>query len=349
LVVQTRLDYEVELDKERRKRPAKMPLAAEETSLNADVEGQVKEIRCFTGNAGWPRRLAILPDGKRAIAADENLRLWDLSRGTTIRSFGKGGWGLGLSGDGKRVAVACSDQRVYVHEVETGKLLGTFVGHKDFLWGAVLSSDGRRLVSGGFDGLRVWDVESGKQLPAFQGANDGCRALVWSPDGKTIASGSYVADGDRWKGVLKLFDVKTGKPRWEGKGHTDFITAVAFSPDGKRLATSSFDGTVRVWSASDGKELLRLRIGAKDFIEGVAFSRDGRQIVTAGGTGDNTIRVWDLATRKEIARFVGHSAPVLAVAVTPEGKKVLSSAKDGTVRLWNMPSRRGETDRDRRK
>jgi WD40 repeat protein len=307
--------------------------------LMGAIELQMRgEVRTFTGHTSWANRLVLLPDGKRALSAGDALRLWDLNTGKLIRSFGRGGWGLGLSGDGKRVASGSwADRGVYVYEVETGRQVRTFLGHTDHVWGAVLSPDGKRLVSGGHDRtLRVWDVETGRALPALGGPKDHCRCLAWSPDGKSIACGHFVAEGKVWRGILRLYDVKTGKPRWEGKGHEREISGLAFSRDGKRLATSSFDGTVRVWDTATGKEVVKITV-SKLGSEGVAFSPDGKRVVSAGVTGDEAVRVWDLATRKEVRRYDGHPGGPLGVAVTLDGKHVLSCGKDGMLRLWRLP------------
>ena len=45
----------------------------------------------------------------------------------------------------------------------------------------------------------------------------------------------------------------------------------------------------------------------------------------------------DAGSGKELARYVGHTPGTLGVAVTPDGKHVLSWSKDGTLRLWALP------------
>jgi WD40 repeat protein/serine/threonine protein kinase len=77
-----------------------------------------------------------------------------------------------------------------------------------------------------------------------------------------------------------------------------------------------------------------LLIGHEAWVSSVAVTPDGQYVVS--GSGDNKVRLWDLATGKEVRRFTGHESTVRTVAVTPDGQYVVSGSWDKTVRLWEL-------------
>ena len=79
---------------------------------------------------------------------------------------------------------------------------------------------------------------------------------------------------------------------------------------------------------------VRLRHDA--FVNSVAFAPDGKTIASA--SDDKTVRLWDVASGKEIRQFRGHQDVVRSVAFSPNGKMVASASGDKTVRLWDVAS-----------
>ncbi len=74
--------------------------------------------------------------------------------------------------------------------------------------------------------------------------------------------------------------------------------------------------------------------GHTDWIEGVAITSDGRRAVS--GSGDKTVRVWDVETGKCLATLEGHTDWVFGVAITSDGRRAVSCSDDNTVRVWDV-------------
>ena len=66
----------------------------------------------------------------------------------------------------------------------------------------------------------------------------------------------------------------------------------------------------------------------------VAMSPDGQTIVS--GSGDNTIKVWNLDTGELLHTLEGHSDSVNSVAISPNGRTIVSGSEDETVKVWQV-------------
>jgi WD40 repeat protein len=66
----------------------------------------------------------------------------------------------------------------------------------------------------------------------------------------------------------------------------------------------------------------------------IAFSPDGRRLATGGD--ENTVKIWDVPSGRELHTLRGHKADVYAVAFSPDGGRWIASAgEDSTVKVWD--------------
>ena len=116
------------------------------------------------------------------------------------------------------------------------------------------------------------------------------------------------------------------------RGHGGPVRALAISPDGKVAVSGSFDTSVIRWSLERDAaiEVLRFHEGS---VNAVAYLPDGR-IATAGE--DGRIALWRAGEPQPASVLEGHMAPVVALAVSPDGKTLASASWDHSARLWPL-------------
>jgi WD40 repeat protein len=92
--------------------------------------------------------------------------------------------------------------------------------------------------------------------------------------------------------------VTTGATILELRGHEENVNSVSFSHDGLRIVSGSSDGTIRIWDATSGAEVVPPLRDPDDAVTSVAFSPDGTKLIS--GSLDRTIRIWDVSAGTEI-------------------------------------------------
>jgi cytochrome c len=128
--------------------------------------------------------------------------------------------------------------------------------------------------------------------------------------------------------------VANGPAEAQLRGHGGPVRALAISPDGSEAASGSFDTSVIRWSlaGNTAKQVLRFHAGA---VNAVAFLPDGR-LATSGD--DARIAIWKSGAPEPSLVFEGHTAPVVGLAVSPDGSAVASASWDHTARVWPLRS-----------
>jgi WD40 repeat protein len=277
--------------------------------------------------------VAFSPDSTASIL--QTFAVWDRASGQRIKTSGGNLSKVGVFDSGAVNSVAASPAGLRVlsvgytkprlWDIASGALLGTLVGGPRHA--VAFSPDGSQVVWDGEE-LQMWELGSGRVVRWFGQRHISYRSVAFSRDGTRVLSGSGSPP------LLQLWDVPSGQMLRSFKGHGGTnVFSVAFSPDGTRLLSGADDGTVRLWDAGSGEQIRTIKSAPGRFpLVTAVFSPDGARILTAVG---KVIEMWDAASGRLIRAFEEDPGAIRAIAVSPDGMRVLSCGPDMKVKLWD--------------
>lgn len=120
------------------------------------------------------------------------------------------------------------------------------------------------------------------------------------------------------------------------------FTDAAFTPDGSRLLTCDYLGRIVVRDPASLESLTTLSVGKPVAVYELAVTADSRYAVAA--CFDGTVRICDLHESQKVRVLEGHLDCVLTVALTPDGRHIVSGGRDKRVHVWDLAT--GETVRN---
>ncbi len=280
--------------------------------------------------------IAFGPDGRLLASGgrDSRIQIWDMLNGQRAQTFAEG-YGVGLvvafSPDGDLLAAGNAVGTVSLIDSSSGRRLQSFEVPST-VYSIAFSPDGRRLAVGagnrkqGAPGtITLWNRVDGKQRQQRNAHAQRVESVAFSPDGRRLASGSR-------DGTIKLWDAVHGRLIWEKTSHPGGVSSVVFDPTGLRLVSGGAGGTLSFWDPANGQLLETLK-GHIGFVHGLAFSRGGRLLVS---NGDESVKLWDAASRQLPRDLRSRHEAVLRVAFGPHGRQFASGGGQGEVVVWDI-------------
>ncbi|KAJ8517470.1 hypothetical protein ONZ45_g5361 [Pleurotus djamor] len=194
------------------------------------------------------------------------------------------------------------------------------------------STDNHTLATGRRNGwikLWQWEGDQWKVVKRFEGGDSGIWRLAFSGNGSRLAF--EVADTvvKVWNladdAVIELQDSRN-------------LVSLAWSPSSDRIVFGTGNGSVKMWSADRGKSTQTFK-AHDEVIWCLAFRDDGQVLAT--GSEDRRIRIWRCGTWEKIWEFdIGE--PVVSLAFSLDGKRLVSGGYFGAVHLWDIDFGDGE-------
>lgn len=244
-------------------------------------------------------------------------------------------WGVALSPNDRWLAVGHASGTVDVWDWRRRQPMKTL--SVPFEWcGLVRFSRGGNflIVKQYFNDISVrigiWRTSDWAEVSLTVAQEKDIQAADLSPDERHLAAG--YTDGS-----VKLWDFRTGESEGSWRPHTTGVVTVTYSADGRIVASTSFNGRVRLLDAVARRELVPFR-GHAESSWGAAFSPDGRCLATGGPGGEDAVRLWDIATGRELLSLAGDGTFFLDVRFSGDGNILSATSMDGIAHLWRAPS-----------
>jgi len=322
-------------------------------------------------------KLIAVPGFFNAEASTEvEVRVVDAESGKVVQSFKRdsrdNSQALAFMPDSKLLVSLGMGGLLRIEEVSSGTELLSQSFPRDNGATLAISPDGKRIAvqtGANTEKFFIWDWQTGQEPRALKtvGRPNGGGQITFSPDGQHVAWVGYSAD------PVHVWNADNGSlvARLKTRAADEyFVSGVEFDPNGKWLYTparNNRDGRIHVWNAATWQYERTIDLPAYR----IAISKDSRLLVTGNqvfdlkrnvesgsienahresiaqivtrpdlvvtASDDHSIRLWNAETGEQRLRLK-HDAWVRAIALSPNGKHLVSSSLDDTVRLWELPS-----------
>ena len=212
---------------------------------------------------------------------------------------------------------------IFVLDLE-GTLIEILEGHTGSINSLVLTPDGKYLCSGSYDTtIKIWDMQTWECVETLMDHRETVNCLNVSVDGKYLISTDY-------DGVNIIWNIKDWTVKHVLQNYVSiYVTAV--TSDGL-LCCGSLDTSIKIWDIETGM-FVKLLKGHMEPVTSLVVMPNG---LLCSGDADGYILIWDISKSKTLGvDSKGHTNNIFSLSVTPNGKFLISSHKNGKIIIWN--------------
>lgn len=231
---------------------------------------------------------------------------------------------------GGHVAVGTDKGLVQIWDAEKCKRVRSMTGHDSragaLAWNEHILSSGSRDKTILHRDVRIAD----HYIERLTGHKQEVCGLRWSPDDNQLASGSNDNKLMVWSGLGT-------EPLYKFHEHEAAVKAIAWSPHQRGLLASgggTADRRIRFWNTLTGAAVGDVDTGSQ--VCNLVWSKSSRELVSTHGYSQNQIVVWKYPSMQQVAVLTGHTYRVLYLAMSPDGRTIVTGAGDETLRFWNV-------------
>jgi WD40 repeat protein len=277
---------------------------------------------------------SLSPDGKHLVTAgaDGVVRTWAYPAGTPEKQFtGHTGavHSTAITPDNATVVSVGADEKLHQFSAANGMQTAALTGHKGAINSVALAPNGQFAVTGGADGtVRIWGPLTAAAKETAKAAHSGpVRQVLVTPD-----SGRVLSIGDDKH--LRIWDAKTGKeqraiPVGEGP------IGLAMTSDASKVATAGADKVAKVWTIAEGKAITSVSLPGP--AQAVAISPNGARLAVAFNQDKaNRLRVYDVASGREVQALPDAAGPVRSLAFLADNRTLIAAGEDKAVTVHDV-------------
>ncbi|RIB16195.1 Utp21 specific WD40 associated putative domain-containing protein [Gigaspora rosea] len=182
------------------------------------------------------------------------------------------------------------------------------------------------------NGARTWSFQSKAIGKHVLRTLDGSYIKVSS----ISACGNFGFIGSS-SGYIGMYNMQSGIHRRTFAGedkHMKAISGIASDALNRIVISSSLDGTIKIWDFNTAKIKSTIKIGSP--ISALRFHTENDLLAIV--SDDLCIRIIDIETNKIIREFWGHKNRITDLIFSPDGRWIVSTSLDATVRTWDLPT-----------
>jgi WD40 repeat protein len=287
---------------------------------------------------GHVKELMFSPDEKQILSISENfgetlVKAWDVEVEKEVFSKGGNYFSASFSSDGKYLLTTSTDEVGEIFDLETGEKKQSLDSYA-FLR---LSPDGKQIITGVANEVRVMDSKTGEALYVRIDTSyweENIINAAFSPSGAFVYLDfrSFCEVWD-WRSSSKVFftELFNGATSTEFSENGDyFCVSEHGSPD-----INLYFNSTKIKNLKTEKEFPIQDAGF------ATFSPDSKSVLTimhlSSNTGSTGIKIWDLKSESEILSFPGKFQ---TARFSPDGRYILTTSREGPAKVWD--SKTGE-------
>ena len=296
-----------------------------------------KPLAILRGHKGVITDLLITTDNQLIVSAsdDYSIKIWSLEgkrEESSLFGHTKGVKTLAITRDSKYIISGSADHTVRIWSISGKNQVAVLAGHTKKVTKVVTTSDYKYIASASNDGtIRIWDFNEKVQRNVIDSNQKVINNLSITSNDKYIifSNDSCIRKFDFEANAVDSFDFH----------HKYSIWCIKISCDNRYIATYALSNKVIIWDFES-----RAQIGISFRVE--EFDMNRLLITTCNNyiiiCFKNSVSVWNLISKTVEAVFQGHSDTIATLAITSDGKYIVTGSYDKTLRICNLDNLKQE-------